>query len=83
MPKVKDVIESLKEYDQDEHIAAAIWSEDDVLTCAKELGIKITREQAAELIDYIDTHEDCDLGITWETIYALLGVFEADGAFAV
>jgi hypothetical protein len=68
MPAVKDVIEHLKGYKPDEHIATAIWCEEDVLGRAKEQGKKITREQAQEILDTIDRKQDCELGITWDTL---------------
>jgi len=71
MTTVNEAIARVKEMGK-QHVAVAIWCEDDVLSRAKELGIKITREQAAMIIDHIDNHEDCDLGITWETIDSTL-----------
>jgi len=52
----------------DEHVAVVVWSEDDVLCRAKEREIKITREQAQDIIDRIDHKQDATLGITWDTI---------------
>ena len=56
----------------DKHLAVAVWSEDDVLDRAKERHIKITREQAREIIDQIDRKQDDDLGISWTTINCYL-----------
>lgn len=67
MTTVNEAIEMLKGTGK-QHVAVDIWCEDDVLDRAKELGIKITREQAAVTIDYIHSHQDCELGITRETI---------------
>lgn len=52
----------------DEHVAVAVWSEDDVLGRAKEREIKITKEKAQEIIDRIDRKQDATLGISWDTI---------------
>lgn len=69
MSTVREVIEHLqKYYDEEEHIAVAIWSVDDVLCRAKERKIKISEEQAQEIIDRIDRQQTATLGITWDTI---------------
>jgi len=67
MPTVEEAIKRLK-WNGSQHVAVAIWSEDDVLERAKELGIKCSRAQAREIIDSIDHKQDCSLGITWDTI---------------
>ena len=71
MPIVRDVVKRLNEqYPPDAHIATAIWCEEDVIGFAlNEMGGKvITREQAQSILDQIDANQDCELGITWETI---------------
>lgn len=68
MPTVKEVIEHLRRYNENEHVATAIWSEDDVLGRAKERNIKITRKQAQDIIDRIYRKQDATIGITWDTI---------------
>ena len=66
MPKVKDLIEHLmKQYDQEEHIAAPIWSSPDVKGRAKELDITVSDEEVNEILDRMD---DAELGISWDTI---------------
>ena len=72
MPTVANVIEHLKGYKPDEHIATTIWCEGDVLSRAKELGIEITREQAQDILDNIDHQQDCLLGISWDTLDAYI-----------
>lgn len=67
MATVKEVIERLK-WNGEQHIAVAIWSEDDILGRASERDIKISREEAREIIDLIDNKQDCSIGITWDTI---------------
>lgn len=69
MPTVKEVIEHLQQYrNLNEHLAAHIWSEEDVLERAKENKIKITRKQAQEIIERIDRNLDSTQGITWDTL---------------
>jgi len=68
MPTVASVIEHLKGYKPEEHIATAIWCEEDVLGRAKELGKKISRKQAQEILDDIERRQDYEYGISWTTI---------------
>jgi adenosine/AMP kinase len=76
MPTAEEVINHLKNYDPKEHMAAAIWSEDDVLMRAKQNDKKITKKQAQEIIDKIDNDHDATIGITWDTIDCYLGDLE-------
>jgi hypothetical protein len=68
MPEVREVIKHLESYKPDEHIATAIWCEEDVIGRAKELGIKLTTEEAQAILDEIDRKQDCSLGINWDTL---------------
>jgi len=71
MPIVSQVIERLgSQYKPDEHIAVAIWCEEDVFGRAEERGMVITREQAQSIIEQMDANHDAELGITWDTIDA-------------
>ena len=66
MPTVTEAIRRLK--GTEGHVAVAIWSEEDVLGYAKQIGIKCSRKRAREIIDEMDRRHDCELGITWMTI---------------
>jgi len=73
MPSVKQVIDRLNRlYQSDEHIAVAIWCEDDVIEKAQEMNMTITREEAREILDNVEANHDCELGITWDTLDAYL-----------
>ena len=74
MPTVKEAIRRLK-WASPQHVAVAIWSEDDVLERAKERHTKCSRARAREIIDRIDHKQDCSLGITWDTIDCFLDDF--------
>jgi len=66
MPTVADVIVRLNEqWQPDDHIAVAIWGEDDIIGRAEERDIKISREQAQHILDTIDNKQDCEVGISW------------------
>jgi hypothetical protein len=45
-----------------------IWSTDDVLMRANELGIELTEYEADEILDDLLRHHDCSIGICWDTI---------------
>lgn len=51
-----------------QHVAVAIWCEEDVISRAGERGKTVTKEQAAHIIDTIDHKQDCCMGITWDTL---------------
>ena len=68
MPTVASVIEHLQGYDPEEHIAAAIWCEADVIGRAEQRGKAITTAQARNILDTIYRKQDCELGISWITV---------------
>ena len=53
---------------ENQHVAVAIWCEDDVLELAMEEGIKCSRKRAREIIDEVDHKQDASSGISWNTI---------------
>lgn len=40
------------------------WTKDDLLTICGTLSEK----ELSNIVDYIDKHHDCEVGITWETL---------------
>lgn len=69
MSKVKDAIKRLQGYDPESHVAMAVWTEADVIGYAKqEMATELKPEQAREILDDIENHQDAELGITWLTI---------------
>ena len=71
--QVKDVIRHLTEdYEPEDHIAVPIWQTDDVKLRAEERGMKITDVDAINIVETMDRKQDATLGITWDTIDALL-----------
>jgi len=67
MPTVAEITKRLN-WNKDQHVAVAIWCEDDVFERAKELGIECSQARAREILDEIDRELDASLGITWDTI---------------
>jgi len=72
MATVKEITAHLLKYDQNAHVAVAIWQVCDVTARAKERGIEITVEQAESIIDRMHRRHDASLGISWDTIDAYL-----------
>ena len=69
MPTIKEYIEQLQHlYKPDETVAVHLWHTDDVIGLAKEMGYELSKEQAAEIIEDIHSHIDCEFGVTWETL---------------
>jgi hypothetical protein len=79
VPKVKEIVDWLKTYNQEEHIAVAVWSVDDVLVRARERDIKISRAQAEKIIERIHTGHDASIGINWDVIDAYLDEVKSYG----
>jgi|SRR4030042_446052 len=71
MPTTKEAIERFK-WLENQHVAVAIWREDDVLELAMEEGIRCSRKRAREIIDEIDHKQDAMMGISWGTIRVYL-----------
>ena len=71
MGTVRELVDRLnRQYKPDDHVAVAIWGEDDVLERAEERDMSITREQAQSILQQMDSNHDAELGITWDTIDA-------------
>jgi hypothetical protein len=66
------VLEELQRMENEIEIAddkiQIVWQVDDVLEKAKEDGVKITKEQAYEVLGLVERNHDCNYGITWDTI---------------
>ena len=62
-----------------QHIAVAVWCAQDVIDRGKERHIHIGLKQANAIIDEIDHHQDCSLGITWDTLDCYIDELFQDG----
>jgi hypothetical protein len=74
MSTTRKAIELLRSF-ENQHVAVAIWCEDDVLELAMEEGIKCSRKHAREIIDEIDHKQDASIGISWDTIRVYLNEY--------
>ena len=45
-----------------------IWSTEDVLHQAKEKGVKLTEDEANQILLQMERKHDADIGISWGTI---------------
>lgn len=68
MPTVEEVIRNRFPSDKKAVVAVAIWCAEDVLQKAKEMNIECSQQQAEDVLEHIDDHQDCELGITWMTL---------------
>jgi len=66
MPTIKEVKHRLKGVKG--HVAVSIWCREDVIGAGKENGVQLSDRAADIILDDIDRHQDCEYGITWETI---------------
>ena len=48
--------------------ALAVWSVEDVLIRAEDRDLTVTQEQAECVIGMLDSKQDCNYGITWDTL---------------
>ena len=75
---VKEFLEKFKNDHpkDDEEIAVAVWTIDDVKSRAAELEIKVSDEGAKEIVAAMHRHQDPNIGLTWETIDSYLNGLE-------
>lgn len=77
----KGIIDSTKEDESvktlmDEYWSSKIavtWSVDDVTSRAKEMGVLVDDDEAAEMLQDIFQDHDCNYGITWDGISDRIG----------
>jgi hypothetical protein len=68
MPTVQDQIDHLKTYDPQMPCAMHLWLPDDVTGRALEHGNKVTAEQAAEVLDDMESGCDSSTGLNWDVL---------------
>ena len=52
-----------------------IWQVEDVTQQAADRGIKISEDEAQEIIERMEDKHDCSIGITWDTIDYYLDMY--------
>jgi hypothetical protein len=69
MPTVKDVIKSLlDQYSLDDVVAVSIWTREDVLSRAKEIRYRLTKDQVDEVLEEVNRKHDASQGINWDVL---------------
>jgi len=58
--------------DDNSDIISIIWSADDVLSVADELGLKLSKEQCLEVLELLEDNHDANYGICWESIHCAI-----------
>lgn len=61
---------------EDENTINVVWSVEDVQEQAKDDDVKITEEEAREILHYIKKNHDASIGINWEVITQAIQVYE-------
>jgi len=57
----------VNDWNKEDYIAI-FWHVDDVLDACENEDFKITKEQARDVLRWVDKNHDCNFGITWETL---------------
>lgn len=68
MTTISDFKATLDVYSDDTVIAYMIFSAPDVVYRAKDRGIKLTIDQAKDILIQIQKNRDANLGINWDVI---------------
>ena len=76
------VAEAKKRFDwcggDDAIVCVAVWCVEDVFQRAKERDMTITKEQAEEVLNNMDSKQDCSMGISWDTMDCYLDEITAE-----
>jgi len=69
MTTTQDLIQYLQNsYQPGDELAVAIWLVDDVLHRAKERELRVTQEEAKNIVSALDKNHDAETGINWDVI---------------
>lgn len=75
MSLVAEAIKQLRQMRPTEHVAVAIWVDEDVTDAASRLGVTLTPEEVEKVLDLVDRKWDSMVGINWDVIdYYILEV---------
>ena len=72
MGTTTEAIARLQNYPADTPACVIIWLPDDIKTQARQNNLSVSDELAAEILESLYEHHDCNYGITWEHIDAEL-----------
>lgn len=67
--RIQDLVTKLEnEVNKMKYEISITWNQDDVLYVAEQMGLTLTNEQIMEVLDYVESNHDANLGISWDTI---------------
>jgi hypothetical protein len=66
--KVKEWIKMLQKSNPEESVCIHMWQVEDVIEQAKEIGKRVTKNEAQEILEEIEDNIDSELGVSWTTI---------------
>lgn len=59
-------LDTLQSYWDDK--IAIVWAAEDITSYAEDLNKQVTHDEAIEILDSLQSHHDCQTGITWDHI---------------
>ena len=65
--KMRELIEWLKEYDEETEVAYTLWVAEDITDYAKGMNISLTDEEVELVINKLNKY-DAEVGINWHVI---------------
>lgn len=57
---------------------ALCWNIEDVKASAEENGIKLSKNEAIEILETIEKYHDCSYGVNWDTVHDCVQEFSAE-----
>lgn len=72
MSTTTEAITRLQNYPADTPACVIIWLPDDIKTQARQNNLSVSDELAADILELLFAHHDCNYGITWDHINAEL-----------
>jgi hypothetical protein len=67
MPAYKELANHAKSFPPNDVCAYVIWTVGDVISRAKEIGLKVTKRQAEDILEDVHYAQDASSGISWTT----------------
>jgi hypothetical protein len=67
-PDAIDDIRRIKGHADVGGVIALIWTADDIIDHAKDIGVRLSKKKANEILDTISRRHDCNEGVNWDVI---------------
>ena len=73
MPTVKEVIKELKRnYHSEDHIAIDIWTLEDLVDMAFDLGFNMDEKIGEEILQRLHSHVDSEQGLAYNVVESMM-----------